>query len=110
MTIKFVVTCVAWKPAGGLKMIYEYANRLASDGHDVHVYYSIKCLRWQDFKERLKKVARYAYFRMGISYYGCRSWFKLHPSVKEHFSWALTPRVVGTADIYSYYFRLCLFP
>lgn len=27
-------------PTGGYKVVYEYANRLANDGYDVHIVYS----------------------------------------------------------------------
>lgn len=101
MTIKFLVTGVAWKPLGGLKMIYEYASRLANDGHDVHIYYGICSLIGNNgIKARLKAIGKYAYFRMGISDWKCSSWYKLSSSVKEHLVWKLSPGMVGTADRY----------
>lgn len=99
MIIKFLVTGVAWKPLGGLKMIYEYAGRLAQDGHDVHVYYGIRGLTGtQDLKARLKAMGKYAFFRAGVRDWRCASWYKLSPEVKEHLVWQLTPQAVGEAD------------
>jgi len=37
MRITFLLPCYTWTPAGGPRVIYEYANRLANRGHEVTV-------------------------------------------------------------------------
>src|ERR1700730_11700838 len=37
MKINFLLPCYAWGPSGGFKVVYEYANRLVSRGHEVNV-------------------------------------------------------------------------
>lgn len=101
MKIKFLITGVAWKPLGGLKMIYEYANRLAAEGHDVQIYYGCNVLIGsQSLKAKAKRVLKYLYFRITGNRYKCASWFKLSDNVKEHLVWNLTNSSVGDADHY----------
>lgn len=103
MIIKFLVTGVAWKPLGGLQMIYEYAGRLAEDGHDVSIYYAI-CnptgAGAHDIKSSLKAIGKYVYFRLGLSDWKCSSWYNLNQSVSQHLLWTLTREHVGPADRY----------
>jgi glycosyltransferase involved in cell wall biosynthesis len=37
MKINFLLPCYAWRPSGGFKIVYEYANRLVARGHEVTV-------------------------------------------------------------------------
>jgi len=37
MRINFLMPCYQWTPSGGYRVVYEYANRLVSRGHDVNV-------------------------------------------------------------------------
>jgi len=42
MRINFVLPFKIRKPAGGFRVMYEYANRLANLGYDIHITYPIK--------------------------------------------------------------------
>ena len=37
LRINFLMPCYAWAPSGGFRVVYEYANQLASRGHQVAV-------------------------------------------------------------------------
>lgn len=70
-------------PAGGYKVVYEYANRLASDGYKVHIAYPLTMnFSRYSFKQKLRVVPRLISWMInGVS---CSKWFKLDDSVKEH--------------------------
>lgn len=74
-------------PNGGLKVVYDYANRLAYDGYHVSIVYaSYFPDNDKGFKEVFKSVLKYIYqigYRM---IKGC-SWYKLHPNIEELFVW-----------------------
>lgn len=90
MILPFPVT----KPVGGAKIMYEYANRFSSSGHDVTIYHSIK----RPFKFsrtpvwlkllifNLRNVAR-------------PSWYNLNASVKSVIVAEITDRYIGDGDI-----------
>lgn len=40
MRITFVLPCYAWKPIGGFRVVYEYANQLVARGHEVAVVHA----------------------------------------------------------------------
>jgi glycosyltransferase involved in cell wall biosynthesis len=37
MKITFILPAILWKPSGGYRVIYEYANHLSSRGHDINI-------------------------------------------------------------------------
>ena len=39
MKIYFVLPQILRKPIGGYKIVYEYANRLSKEGHDIGILY-----------------------------------------------------------------------
>lgn len=39
MRITFLAPCYCWAPSGGIRVLYEYANRLVAKGHEVSVVY-----------------------------------------------------------------------
>jgi glycosyltransferase involved in cell wall biosynthesis/ubiquinone/menaquinone biosynthesis C-methylase UbiE len=41
MRISFLLPCYVWAPAGGPRVVYEYANRLVSRGHQVSVVHPL---------------------------------------------------------------------
>ena len=100
MEIKFLVSGAAWKPLGGLRMIYEYANRLAADGHKVSIYYSANSdIGLYGLPQKAKAVVKYLYLKY-IKSYKCSSWFKLSPQISENWLWKFGEAGVGYADRY----------
>lgn len=86
-------------PCGGLKVIGEYANRLAQDGNQVHIAYAGSLFwRKKNLYFKLTNVVRYA--QRIFWGYSCRSWFPLDSRVKEHYVFSLNYHHVPQADIY----------
>jgi glycosyltransferase involved in cell wall biosynthesis len=67
MRINIIIPFLPFKPGGGLKVMFEYANHLAQLGHDVTLYYPIKVafikqsflkatVKYVLYKERAGKV------------------------------------------------------
>lgn len=84
MVIKFIVTGAGWKPLGGLKMIYEYANRLDLEGHTVEIIYVNRSpISGKSKKNIIKLFIKYWYFRLNHNKYKCSKWFNLSSSVNE---------------------------
>lgn len=42
MRVTFLMPCYVWTPSGGARVVYEYANRLASREHDVTVIHPLR--------------------------------------------------------------------
>ena len=98
-TISFIFPHPVDGPTGGYKVVYEYANRLANDGHAVNIVYS-GSLFWskKSLYYKLTNCARYV--QRLIKGYSCRGWFALDKRVKEHFTLSLNYRHVPKSDIY----------
>ena len=75
-------------PTGGYKVVYEYANRLANDGYDVHIVYS-GSIFWRRKSLYHKFTACLRYIQKLFQGYSCRSWFTLDERVQEHFIFSL---------------------
>ena len=86
-------------PTGGYKVVYEYANRLANDGYDVHIVYS-GSIFWRRKSLYHKFTACLRYIQKLFQGYSCRSWFALDERIHEHFTFSLNQRHVPKADIY----------
>lgn len=85
--------------SGGLKVICEYANRLAADGHEVHIVYA-GSLFWKDKRLRFKLSGCVRYIQALFSGYSCRNWFPLDSRVQEHWCLSLNYRHVPKTDVY----------
>lgn len=99
MIITFLFPGHAHTPRGGNKMVYEYANRLVEDGHEVHIVYAGSIFFSQ--KKLLYKLSGcYRFIERYIKGYTCRNWFNLSEKVKEHWTLSLNERHVPKSDIY----------
>lgn len=96
MTFLFPSPC--GKPAGGYKVIFEYANRLASDGYKVNIVYA-GTVNWQIKTLRFKITAIFRFFQRKITGFSS-NWFAFHPNVKEELPFSLSEYLVPTSDIY----------
>lgn len=97
-SILFMLPGAGDAPSGGFKVVYEYANRLASDGFEVHVAYrSVVNFEGCPIKEKLRCIVRH--FRLLRKGYSCRSWFPLSTRVKEHLVISLKQFYVPKCDI-----------
>lgn len=86
-------------PTGGYKVVYEYANRLTSDGYKVNIVYPIlPKIEKLSFKRFLKTCRTYIrYIRHG---YSCKTWFRLDSRVKEKLVLTLDQYRIPTSDYY----------
>lgn len=74
-------------PNGGLKVVYDYANRLANDGYNISIVYaSYFPDNDKGFKGMFKSVLKYIYQIGYRKIKGC-SWYKLHSNINELFVW-----------------------
>ena len=86
-------------PCGGLKVIGEYANRLATDGHAVAIVYA-GSLFWRRKNLYFKLTNCVRYLQRLLSGYSCRGWFPLDRRVREFLALSLCQRHVPKADRY----------
>lgn len=98
-TITFIFPHPVDGPAGGYKVVYEYANRLVADGYKVNVVYA-GSLFWQKKSLYFKLTNCVRYVERLIKGYSARSWFALDKRVKEHFTLSLNYRHIPKSDIY----------
>lgn len=87
------------RPAGGYKVVYEYANRLVKAGWNVTVVYPITlCYKKSSFLMKIRLIPRILkWLKIG---YSARKWFKLDSRVKEKWVLSLNKRHVPESDIY----------
>lgn len=91
LKINIVLPFVASRPGGGVKIMYEYANRLSLRGHDVTVLHSIR----RPFKKSNTPVwLRMLLNRLRAS----SSWFQFVPDVKRLVVPEITDQFVPDAD------------
>jgi len=84
MKISFILPYFSWKPVGGYKVVYEYANRLSLRGHEVrvvHPYIMPNRYRWYhttlgNFRRRLGEIRDIILKPRSIP------WHKINPDVK----------------------------
>lgn len=98
-TITFLFPAPAKRPAGGYKMVFEYANRLVNDGHLVNIVYA-GSIFWKKKKLLYKLSGIYRYFEKVLKGFSARRWFPLDPRIKEYLSFSLNERHMPKSDIY----------
>lgn len=82
------------KAGGGTKIMYEYANRLAERGHEVHVYHSVV----KPFRPMKSPV----WFKWALSSFRnkfSKKWFNFHSSVQLHVVPDITDNYLPNADV-----------
>ena len=98
MRITFVLPGWARKPLGGFKIIYEYANRLASRGYAVTVIHPLMISA-----KEMQIVSRFKYIMKWIIFFllGLRklNWFDISKKVNVLIVPSLKERYIPTGDI-----------
>lgn len=87
-------------PTGGMKVIYDYSNRMAQDGCSVIILYAAYFDSTEKtLKRKMKAVAKYCYVKLlyGRSGY---TWYKREKTVREIFVWSFNERTIPIADVY----------
>ena len=98
-TITFIFPHPADGPAGGYKVVYEYANRLVADGYKVNVVYA-GSLFWQKKSLYFKLTNCFRYIQTKVIGYSGKRWFALDSRVKEILTLSLNYRHMPKSDIY----------
>jgi glycosyltransferase involved in cell wall biosynthesis len=103
LRITFLLPMSAAKPAGGFKVVYEYANFLAARGHRVNVVHP-NLLRIDeplssfDLKTRLRIELRYLWMKL-TKRYRPDHWFTVSPAVGLAWTKTLAAENVPDADV-----------
>lgn len=92
--INFILPYKARRPAGGFRVMYEYANRLALKGYDVHLTYPIETAY---MNYRLPYAARCLLAK--IERFSTGKWFKFDPSITMSYVPHVEDKYVADADI-----------
>lgn len=100
MRITFVLPGSGQKPAGGYKVVYEYANGLVQRGHDVaviHPAYLMADKPVSSFRAIRSTISRYVKQRFSGGWRPS-AWFAVHPRVRLLWVPSLSPRFIPEAD------------
>lgn len=98
-SVTFLFPHPAAGPTGGYQVVYEYANRLAADGHKVTVVYSGSIFwRQKDLFHKMTNIVRYG--QQLLKGYSSRKWFPLDGRVREVYTFSLNYRHVPKSDRY----------
>lgn len=86
-------------PAGGYKVIYEYANRLQHDGYKVYIVYPGTMLfKTRSLLSKCNQIRKYIFLLLrGAS---CKRWFALDGRISERMTLSLNYRDVPKTDFY----------
>ena len=98
MRVTFLLFAKVHAPIGGVKVVYEYANRLADRGHQVTVVHAVFLNRADSALRKTGKLLRYSLRRIA-GLHSAASWFPLRPDVRQR--WVLRPdeRSVPDGDV-----------
>lgn len=83
-SITFLLPGSGGAPSGGVKVILEQANRLASKGFEVHLVYPIYTLVRCPSARNIIGVLKRFLLNFILRDYKCNTWFKLDESVQQH--------------------------
>jgi glycosyltransferase involved in cell wall biosynthesis len=98
LRINFVAPRTGEWPSGGLRMVYEYANRLSRSGHDVTIVHPGRLAIDPTKLDHLKNAVRYALRKMD-GRYTPDSWLRMDPKVRLLCVPSLAERFVPDGDI-----------
>lgn len=100
MNIIILYPAVKNIPIGGLQVIYEYANRLVRDGHNVTILYACYFRELDEgLFRRVKSLAKYIYVQLLRKHQACQ-WFALDSRIKERYLYEYNDKNLPSADIY----------
>jgi glycosyltransferase involved in cell wall biosynthesis len=87
-------------PVGGVKVVFEYANRFAADGYTVGMVYSTSFLFKEcPIKKKLRSVLRFFYYVLTRNFRAER-WFPIDRRVSQRLVWCLSEHFVPKANVY----------
>jgi glycosyltransferase involved in cell wall biosynthesis len=81
MRVTFIMPASARFPAGGYKVVFEYANHLSTRGHAVTIVFPALLDPTKPAVEKLYHMSRYALWG-ATNRFGPQRWFPIRPAVK----------------------------
>jgi glycosyltransferase involved in cell wall biosynthesis len=104
MKINILVPFVPNKPGGGLRVMFEYANRLSVLGHDIKIYFPVTSAFFE--MSKIKRIVKFFYYK--YVYGKIPRWFDLEGSVKTQVIYQINDAALRDADvIFSTWWGLC---
>ena len=94
MKINFILPFKPRRPAGGFRVMYEYANRLAQKGYQVHLTFPLKT---PYMKYRLPYPARFVLSK--IERFSLSEWFDFDPTVTMSYVPEVKDKYIPDADV-----------
>ncbi len=94
LRIHFVLPNIASKPGGGIKIMYEYANRLSLRGHEIHIYHSVV----KPFRKN-KSPKWFKYLKSIFNLKRSLSWFNFEANVHKYVVLDIKDLYLPNADI-----------
>ena len=82
MNINFVLPGSSPTPTGGVKIIYEHANRLVARGHGVTILHGAYVTRKSGLQRMAKGAASYLLNQAGIMRWRPDRWFQVNPRIR----------------------------
>jgi glycosyltransferase involved in cell wall biosynthesis len=98
VTVKicFILPGSSPTPTGGVKNIYEHANRLAARGHRVTILHAAYVTRRSGVRSVGRAAASYLLNRLGVMQWRPDQWFRIDPRVDMR--WAPSPSACRVPD------------
>ena len=91
MRINFLLPHYGYRPTGGFKVVYIYANAFAKLGNEVSIIYPAAC------KTGIRNLAGFWRTWRGKKYKS--EWFRLEPEIKQIYVCTLNPKNIPDADV-----------
>lgn len=102
MKINFLLPGLSHIPVGGVKVVLEYANKMAEDGHSVTLLYPLKLKQTGSLNLSLLKRIQFIkkkFSKQLRNEHSANAWFDLNAAVKEKTIPFLAEQYVPDADI-----------
>lgn len=82
LRISFILPGSSPTPTGGVKIVYEHANRLVAKGHDVTILHAAYVTKNSGVRGMGRAVASYLLNRVGLMQWRPDRWFKVDPRIE----------------------------
>ena len=97
--INIILPALPKYPVGGFTVMFEYANKMAEDANDVHIYYPKRLKPEKIRKSILFKYAFEISKSLKLKYPYARRWFNLNEKVVENFVYTLEEKYIRDANV-----------
>lgn len=98
MRVCFLLPGSSPVPTGGVKNIYEHANRLAARGHSVYIVHSAYVTRRSGIRGIVRSMASYVLNCFGVMHWRPDRWFMIDQRVKMSWTFSLASLWIPAGD------------